>query len=271
MDTTAFTAVENSLFLTLDGRALDARTPRPVLGGPTASGVVAALGHDPAAAPLVKSQVFDIAVRSRMLDDVVRSFVGRHPDAVVLELGCGLDGRIERVQPPSTVDWYDLDLPGVVSVRERLLPRPANAHLVAADLTDPAWLDRIPAGRPAVAVADGLVAFLPQDAFVALLAGIAGRFPTGEIAFNSYTRFHVWAIKHYRGTGSIAGVVANPGFDDPRDPQRWVPKLELAGEQFASRAPEVALQPLALRWFTRLAARSTALSRRGTCVLRYRF
>lgn len=271
MDTTAFTAVENSLFLTLDGRALDSRSPRPVLGDPTAVRVAEALGHDSAAAPLVKSQIFDIAVRSRMLDDVVRSFVGRHPDAVVLELGCGLDGRIERVQPPSTVDWYDLDLPAVVTVREQLLsPRP-NVHPVATDLADLAWLERIPAGRPAVAVADGLVAFLPKDAFVALLAGIAGRFPTGEIAFNSYTHFHVWAIKHYRGTGSIAGVVANPGFDDPRDPQRWVPGLELADEQFATRAPEVSLQPLALRWFTRLAAHSAALSRRGTCVLRYRF
>ncbi|MFI5611484.1 class I SAM-dependent methyltransferase [Amycolatopsis sp. NPDC051903] len=271
MGTTAFTAVENSLYLTLDGRVLDSRAPRPVLGDPTAAGVAEALGHDSTTAPLVKSQVFDIAVRSRILDDVVRSFVARHPDAVVLELGAGLDGRIERVRPPSTVDWYDLDLPAVVAARERLLPAHPNVHPIAADLTEPGWLDRLPEGRPAVAVADGLVAFLPQDAFVALLSGLAHRFPEGEIAFNSYTRFHVWAIKHYRGTGSIAGVVANPGFDDPRDPQRWVPELALVEELFATRAPEVALQPLALRWFTRLAARSATLSRRGTCVLRYRF
>lgn len=266
-----FTPVENSLYLTLDGRALDSRAARPVLGDPTAEGVAEALGHDSATAPLAKSQVFDIAVRTRILDDVVRSFVARHPDAVVLELGAGLDGRIERVRPPSTVDWYDVDFPAVVAERERLLPEHPNVHRVAADLTEEGWLDALPAARPVVAVADGLVAFLPQPGFVALLNGIVRHFPEGEIAFNSYTRFHVWVIKHYRGTGSIAGVAANPGFDDPRDPQRWAPGLHLVEELFSTRAPEVALQPTAMRWFTRLAARSAAVSRRGTCVLRYRF
>ncbi|WP_328610887.1 class I SAM-dependent methyltransferase [Amycolatopsis sp. NBC_00345] len=268
---TTFTPVENSLYLTLAGRALDSRAPRPVLADPTAEGVAKALGYDLAGAPLVKSQVFDIAVRSRILDDVVRDFVARHPDAVVLELGAGLDGRILRVEPPSTVDWYDVDLPAVTAARRRLLPARPNAHPVAADLAEPGWLDELPDGRPVVAVADGVVAFLPQDVLVALLNGITGRFPSGEIAFNSYTKFHVWAIRHYRGTGSIAGVVANPGFDDPHDPERWDPKLRLAGEVFATRAPEVALQPLAMRWFTRLCGRSAALSRRGTCVLRFRF
>ena len=268
---TTFTPVENSLYLTLAGRALDSRAPRPVLADPTAEGVAKALGYDLAGAPLVKSQVFDIAVRSRILDDVVRDFVARHPDAVVLELGAGLDGRILRVEPPSTVDWFDVDLPAVTAARRRLLPARPNAHPIAADLAEPGWLGELPADRPVLAVADGVVAFLPQNVLVALLNGITGRFPSGEIAFNSYTRFHVWAIRHYRGTGSIAGVVANPGFDDPHAPESWDPKLRLAGELFATRAPEVALQPPAMRWFTRLCGRSAAVSRRGTCVLRYRF
>lgn len=47
--------------------------------------------------------------------------------------------------------------------------------------------------------------------------------------------------------------------------------MRLAGELFATRAPEVALQPLVMRWFTRLCGRRAAVSRRGTCVLRFRF
>jgi O-methyltransferase involved in polyketide biosynthesis len=122
-----------------------------------------------------------------------------------------------------------------------------------------------------VIVADGLIAFLAQDAFVTLLHRLVDHFPSGEIAFNGYTRFHMWVLKRYRGTASIADVVANPGFDDPHDPERWEPRLRLAQEILLTREPEVAEYPPALRLITRLAAHSTAISRRGTTVLRYRF
>lgn len=74
-----------------------------------------------------------------------------------------------------------------------------------------------------------------------------------------------------RGTASIADVVANPGFDDPLAPTRWEPRLRLVEELMLTRAPEVADFRRARRWLTRLAAHSTALSRRSTTVLHYRF
>ena len=63
----------------------------------------------------------------------------------------------------------------------------------------------------------------------------------------------------------------SPGFDDPREPERWNPSLKLVKEILLTREPEVAEFPLTLRLVTRLAAHSAALSRRGTTVLHYRF
>ncbi|WP_433711110.1 class I SAM-dependent methyltransferase [Nocardia sp. CA-084685] len=105
------------------------------------------------------SKVFDIAVRAKRLDEVVRLFVADHPDAVVLDLGAGSDSRIMRVDPPSTVGWYDIDFTEVVAVRQQVLPEQISAHSLGADLTDPNWLDDVPNDRPAVIVADGLVGF----------------------------------------------------------------------------------------------------------------
>lgn len=270
-DLPTLTAVQASLYLTLCGRALDARTPHPFLGDPTAGEILARIGYDAARFPMPASSVTDIALRAKKLDNVVRRFVARHPDAVVLDLGAGLDSRITRVAPPAGVDWYDLDFPEVVALRADTMPSAMRGHDIAADLTHPGWLDAVPTGRPAVMVADGLIAFLPQDAFVILLHRLVDHFPIGEIAFNGYTRFHMWVLKRYRGTASIADVVANPGFDDPHDPERWEPRLRLAEEILLTRAPEVAAYPPALRMITRLAGHSTAISRRGTTVLRYQF
>jgi O-methyltransferase involved in polyketide biosynthesis len=267
----AFTPMQESLYLTLCGRALDSRSPHPVLGDTTADEIVRKLDYDCARFHLSASPIIGIAHRAKKLDEVVRDFVGRHPDAVVLDLGVGLDTRMFRVAAPATVDWYDVDFPEVIAARRQLLPERANAHGISTDLTDPDWLDAVPADRPAVIVADGLMAFLTQDDMIALVNRLIGHFPSGEVAFNGYTRFAIWAARHYHGTQSVAGLIRSPGFDDPHEPERWNPRLRLVKEILLTREPEVAQFPTALRLFTELSAHSTAWSRRGTTVLHYRF
>jgi O-methyltransferase involved in polyketide biosynthesis len=182
----AFTPAQESLFLTLGGRALDSRMPRPFLGDTMADEIVRKTGYDLATFPLLstklldpRTKVFDIAVRAKRLDEVVRQFVTRHPDAVVMDLGAGLDGRMFRVNTPTTVDWYDVDFPEVLAVRQQVLPQRARAHGIGVDVTDAHWLDDVPADRPGVIVADGLVAFLTQDGFVSLLNRVTSHFPGG--------------------------------------------------------------------------------------------
>lgn len=262
---------QDSLFLTLCGRALDSRSPHPLLADTTADQIVDRLGYDISTQPHAATGMRDIALRAKKLDRIVSRFIDRHPDAVVLDLGAGLDTRMIRVDPPPSVDWYDIDVPAVTSLRDQVVPHRDHAHTLGADLTDPHLLDDVTSGRPAVIVADGLLAFLTQPDFIALLHRLVDDFPAGEIAFNGYTRFHVWALKHYGGTAAIAGGVVNPGFDDPREPERWEPRLKLVEEILLTRAPEIATYPTALRAFTRLAALSTRFSRRGTTVLRYSF
>lgn len=275
----AFTPAQESLFLTLGGRALDSRLPRPFLGDTTADEIITRTGYDLARFPTIsttrvdpRTKVFEIAVRTKRLDEVVRRFVDRHPDAVVLDLGAGLDGRIFRVQPAGGVEWYDVDFPEVVALRLQMLPQPANAHAIGADLTEPGWLRELPTDRPAVIVADGLGAFLTEHDFVALLNRLVSHFPGGELAFNAYTTYAIWLLKHSRAMAAIAGGVVNPGFNDPRQPERWVDGLSLVDEMFLTRAAERVELPRSVRLASRLAARSAALSRMiGTVVLRYRF
>ena len=275
----SFTPAQESLFLTLGGRALDSRLPQPFLGDTMADEIITTLGYDLAKFPPLttrlldaKSRVFDIAVRAKRLDEGIRRFVTGHPDAVVLDLGAGLDSRMFRVNPPPTVGWYDVDFPEVIALRGQVLPQPTNSHSIGADLTEPDWLDDVPTSQPAVIVADGLVPFLTEADLVSLLNRLTAHFPGGELALNLYTGYAIWTLKHARGTAAIAADVVNPGFNDPRQPERWVGELKLVEEIFLTRAPEVAELPPIMRAISRLAARSASVSRLiGTVVLRYRF
>jgi O-methyltransferase involved in polyketide biosynthesis len=266
-----FTPIEETLYLTLCGRALDNHLAQPILGDTMAEQVVSTLGYDCGRFRLSASPILNIAHRAKKLDQVARGFIARHPNAIGLDLGAGLDTRVFRLDPSAGVDWYDVDFPEVIAARRQLVPERAHAHGVGADLTDPDWLDAIPGDRPAVIVADGLMAFLTQDDMIALVNRLIGHFLSGEVAFNGYTRFAIWAARHYHGTQSVAGLIRSPGFDDPHEPERWNPRLRLVKEILLTREPEVAQFPTALRLFTELSAHSTAWSRRGTTVLHYRF
>ena len=266
-----FTPLEESLWLTLCARALDNRSPHPILGDAAADQIVRTLDYDYDQLHIDTNLKLSVALRAKKLDQVASDFLARHPDAVGLDLGAGLDTRYERLAPPATVDWYDVDFPAVAAARERLIPERPNAHVIGADVTDPDWLDAVPSGRPAVIVADGMMAFLSQDELESLWNRLISHFPSGEIVFNSYTRFAIWIAQHARGTKSVADLVKFPGMDDPRAPEGWNPKLKLVREILLSREPEVDQFPPFWRRYHRLAARSNAWSRTGTIVLHYRF
>ena len=144
----AFTPLEDSLFLTLYARALDNRRDHPILGDKMSDQIVRTVDYDYDNLDVDTNLILSVALRAKKLDQVASAFIARHPDAVGLDLGAGLDTRFERLAPPATVDWYDVDFPAVAAARQRLIPEHPNAHVIGADVRDPDWLDAVPTGRP---------------------------------------------------------------------------------------------------------------------------
>ena len=106
MDVTlpAFTPMQESLFLTLCGRALDNRSPHSILADTMADEIVRKLDYDCDKFHLSASLIINIALRSKKLDEVALTFVTRHPDAVALDLGVGR----RTSAPPRRVSWPEV-------------------------------------------------------------------------------------------------------------------------------------------------------------------
>jgi O-methyltransferase involved in polyketide biosynthesis len=118
----AFTPLEGSLWLTLCCRALDNRSPHPILGDAMADEIVRTLDYDYGQLHINTNLIVNVALRAKKLDEVASGFVARHPDAAGLDLGAGLDARMIRLAPPPTVDWYDIDFPTVIDARKGFDP-----------------------------------------------------------------------------------------------------------------------------------------------------
>ncbi|MGE2717229.1 class I SAM-dependent methyltransferase [Mycolicibacterium litorale] len=276
MDAGALSPVQETALATAYARALDSRSPRSILGDTVADEVVGRIDFDFTGLGVTRGVVCLVAVRARMLDDRIRGFVAEHPDAVVVDLGAGLSTGVFRVDPPPTVDWYSVDLPGMIALREVSLPHRDRSHSVAASVAESDWLRAIPAGRPAIVFADGLFPFL-SDAVVAETVGrITGHFRSGVLAFNDYgtvsrlNRFAKLVMARKPMFRTMYGQWAFRGFRDARTPERWNAGLELVEETSAMHAPEVALFPPLLRFGSRVGARVPAVASKAR-VLCYRF
>lgn len=268
------TPVEQTTLLTEYARALDSRSPLPILADPLADDVVRQIDYDFTQLGVTPSVRCLVALRAKMLDERIGAFVRQHPDAVVVDLGAGLNSMVFRVDPPSTVDWYSVDLPAVIALRESLLPHHDCSHAVAASLTEQGWADALPGDRPTMVVADGLFAFLTESDIVAILRRVTDHFDSGIIAFNDYgpvSRLNRIAGKLLtRGSNSPHSQWGFAGFKDAHHPEGWNSDLRLAEEASVMHEPDAAKFPRPLRLASRMSKRIPSIARKAR-VLQYTF
>jgi O-methyltransferase involved in polyketide biosynthesis len=273
--TTELTPVEQTAFLTMYARALDSRWSTPILADKLADEVVRKIDYDFAGLGVQTSVVCQAALRAKMLDDRVRAFVQKLPDAVVVDLGAGLDSGFYRVDPPASVDWYSVDFAGILALRDDVLPANPHSHSVPVSLAEKHWPDTIPADRPTILIADGLFAFLPERVIVGIFRRITEHFRTGELAFNDYGRIgwvsklaiKLYPQKMFKDVGSQWGYA---GFKDAHHPETWNPRMTLIEEASLAHQPEVDLFPSWIRVATKLSGKSKTGARKAR-ILRYRF
>ncbi|MGD9516094.1 class I SAM-dependent methyltransferase [Mycolicibacterium sp.] len=194
-----------TMLATLYAKALDAGAPDSVLNDTWARDIVDRIDYDWSSTTITTRNAPSVTLRSAHFDFWTEQFLAAHPRAVVVHLGCGLDSRFLRVQPGEGVDWYDVDYPQVAALRERFYPaRPGN-HVVAASVTDPAWLADIPDDRPALVIGEGLTMYLREADGVALLRRVVDRFPSGELQFDAFNWLGIkaqWSNAVVRRSGS---------------------------------------------------------------------
>ena len=71
----------------------------------------------------------------------------------------------------------------------QLFPAREHCHVVAASVTDPAWLADVPADRPTLMIGEGLTMYLTEQDGVALLRRVVEHAPSGELQFDAFSRF----------------------------------------------------------------------------------
>ena len=188
------TKVQETLLITLYAKAIDNRSRHPILHDVKADQLVGMIDYD---FTKLNSWGNDnlIVVRAKQYDDWIQEFIKRNPVCVVLYLGCGLDTRLTRINPPSTVHWFDIDFPDVIQLRKNFYADQPGYQMIEASITDPTWLAEIPTGQPVMIIAEGALEYLTGEEVKILLNRLTGYFSQGVITFDVMNSFAIQSAK----------------------------------------------------------------------------
>jgi O-methyltransferase involved in polyketide biosynthesis len=264
------TGAQETMLATLYGRALDSRSPNSVLNDTAAADAVQRIDYDFRKTRMKGTSAFAVAIRAKVLDTWTSEFLAEHPSATVLHLACGLDTRVQRLHPSASVRWFDVDLPEVMELRSRLLPKPSgDYHEITASVTDSEWLSCVPGDRPTVAVFEGLSMYLTQQQGHSLIQRITSRFPSGQLLFDVYGTLGIKLQKMVPAVRN-AGATLQWGVDDPHEIETLHPGLECLDALRSVDLPGLDNLPLSGRISLAVSARTPKLRDMGR-IMRFRF
>jgi O-methyltransferase involved in polyketide biosynthesis len=231
--------VSETLLITLYTRALESQRPDGLIRDEKAVEIVQKLDRDLSRFKLQGHDEVALILRTRQFDRKAREFLARNPDAVVVQIGCGLDTRFERVDD-GRVEWFDLDLPDVIELRRKLIGREAGRyHLVSGSAFEAAWPEVIQpfAGRPFLFMAEGVFPYFEETQVRDLVRKLCERVPGAELVCDAHTPFVILTDNLQL---AMSGVKARLrwGLKHGRDVEQWGDGISMLEEWFYFDDPE---------------------------------
>ena len=175
----------------------------------------------------------EVDVRQNDLAFEVRDYLKSHPNAAVVNLGCGLDCT-DRAYDNGSCKIYNLDFPNVITVRNELLPAGDREQNIPCDLNDTAWFSEVDTSGGAVFFASGVFYYFLTEQVKALAQAMADAFPGGALVFDAANRTAVKMIaKTWLKSAKIQDVGAYFAVSDaPKEIGPWDSRLQVSSRGY---------------------------------------
>ena len=188
--------IARTLLVPLACRALESSRPDAIIHDPRSVEVYNALGGSPDfLLGMSGHDLFVAVMRVRQFDTFARNFLARNPGGLVVDIGCGLDTRFDRLDD-GHMSWLGLDLPEVIDLRRQCLPDADRCKTIPQSMFDLSWLDEVERmDSPVIFLAEGVFPYFSTDDVKPMLLEMVRRFPSGELVFDAMAPFMRWIHK----------------------------------------------------------------------------
>lgn len=172
--------VSETLLVPLWARAVEAKHPDPIIKDVKAAEIMQEIEYDFAKLDGEWPTQISVVVRTELLDRATEAFINRHPDAVIINIGCGLDTRFSRLDN-GKVQWYDLDLPEVINTRQHFFDETDRYRMIPKSIFDYSWIDEVDRKKSVLIIAEGVLMYFTEKDVKALMDKLITSFPAAEM------------------------------------------------------------------------------------------
>jgi O-methyltransferase involved in polyketide biosynthesis len=188
-------------------------------------------------------QTFTV-MRVRQFDSYARAFLTFNPQGLVVDIGCGLDTRFDRLDN-GEMTWLGFDLPEVIDLRHRFLPDGERCRSLAHSMFDLTWLDTVAQmNKPIIFMAEGVFPYFTKAEIKPVVTTLAGRFHGGELVFDALSSFSASLHNRAHPVLKKTGTRINWGVDDPHELESWGLRLLNKWGYFDKHEPRLGMANL---------------------------
>lgn len=141
--------------------------------------------------------------RQQTIDKKIMRFLEEHNNGNVVFLGAGLETAYYRMGN-KTANFYEVDLPDVIKIRERVIGDAENDKLISGDMFDFHWLKELDTSLPTMISVSGVYQYFDESKVIDMIKRMKAQLPNGEIVFDATNSKGLeLANKYVQKTGNI--------------------------------------------------------------------
>lgn len=219
------TGVMETLLTVLYSRVFETRREDRIINDPVAVEWVSRIDYDFSRFDDGIINHFGVAVRTEILDEYVKSYIAKHPNATVINIAAGLDTRFYRMDN-GKIHWYEFDLPESIAVRRQLMEETERHQCIIGSALETNWMDALPKTGDKLFIVEGLLMYFTEEQVKSFLKMLAERFSGAHLLLEvmGVTQSQT---THLNDAISKTDAVFKWGIRNIADIADWHPKLSL--------------------------------------------
>lgn len=195
METINIQGVPETMLQTLYARAAYSKKKNHKFYDEKSMEIVSRIDYDFTNAAKDSTMSDGVIARTILLDRMVGDFIKENPETTVINIACGMDTRVYRVDN-GKVHWYNIDLPETIAVRERFLNESDRICMIAKSAMDESWAEVVGKQKGKVLVIiEGLTMYLTEADVKQILEIVDKHFDDVEVIMETMNPFVVKHVK----------------------------------------------------------------------------
>ncbi len=162
----------------------------------------------------------------------IKNYLEKHPKAIIVNLGCGLD-ETGKACDNGLCSMVNVDFPDVISVRKQLIDKHEKETSISCDLKDYSWMDQVDGSNGVIFFAAGVFHYFKKEEVKHLVLELSKRYLGGCLVFDSVGKLGLKLM--------MAKTLKNMGINDVdgyfyvNDPQKdlnWSDKIKVTSKGY---------------------------------------